>query len=65
MLTERHFKNEDVIKDMIVEGHRNGVCDSNGASVKRNGVFTAKSRILSSSARTFICRNGKMVLKHG
>lgn len=34
MLTERHFKNEDVIKEKIVEGHKRGVCDKNGRTIK-------------------------------
>ena len=30
MIAERHFKNEDYIKDKIVNGYRRGVCDSDG-----------------------------------
>lgn len=61
-----YFKNEDGIKALIVDGHRRGVCDSNGASIKRNGVFVAKPRFGSSSvAKTYVCRNGEMVLKNG
>lgn len=49
MLTERHFKNEDNIKAKIVAGHRLGVCDSDGRSVRKMNtggrrVFVAKSR---------------------
>ena len=32
MLAERHFKNEDVLKEKIVNGYRRGVCDSNGTT---------------------------------
>lgn len=57
-------KNENVIKDMIVRGHRNGVCDGSGRSTKATGGgFAAQPRILSSAAKTYVCRNGKMVLK--
>ena len=30
MIAERHFKNEDCIKNKIVNGYRRGVCDSDG-----------------------------------
>ena len=29
-VAERHFKNEDDIKEKIVDGYRRGVCDSDG-----------------------------------
>ena len=64
---EKHRKNEDVIKDLIVRGHKNGTCDRDGKSVRKiidgHRVFSAKPRILSS--QTYICRDGKMVLKNG
>lgn len=59
------FKNENKIKDMIVKAHRGGVCDRNGESIKKDGRFIAKPRLFSSMAKTFVCRNGKMVLKNG
>lgn len=65
------FKNEENIKDMIVDCHRRGVCDSNGASVKVTNsigqrVFIAKPRFgLSSVVKRYIYRKGKMVLKNG
>ncbi len=54
MLAERHFKNEDGIKAKIAEGHRRGVCDSDGKSVPVfdiNGkkAYIAKPRNMSSS----------------
>ena len=58
------FKNEEKVKDMIVRGHNRGVCDRNGASVKVGGVLTAKPRILSSVAKTYVYREGKVVLKN-
>lgn len=58
---EKYFKNEEVIKDMIVRAHRNGACDSNGASIKRDGVFIAKPRSTSSVAKKFVYRDGKVV----
>lgn len=36
MIAERHFKNEDNIKDKIVNGYRRGVCDSNGKTKPKN-----------------------------
>jgi len=65
MLTERHYKNEDAIKSLIVTGHRNGICDSNGASVKVDGGYIAKPILFSSSVKTYVYRKGKMVLKNG
>ncbi len=70
MITERHFKNEDCIKDRIVEAHRRGVCDSNGNSIKTTNaagqrVFIARPRFLSSVVKTYIYRAGRMVLKNG
>jgi hypothetical protein len=71
MITERHFKNEDGIKDRIVEAHGRGVCDSNGNSIKTTNaagqrVFIAKPRFgLSSAIKTYVCRKGRMVLKNG
>jgi len=60
------YKNEEKVKDMIVDGHSRGVCDRNGDSVKRaDGTFTAKPSIFSSVARTYVFRKGKMVLKNG
>ena len=59
------FKSEDKIKALIVNGHRRGVCDRNGASIKINGVFVAKPRLFSSVAKTYVYREGKKVLKNG
>ena len=60
------FKNEEVIKDMIVSGHKRGACDSGGASVKTSSGFIAKPRIgYGSVVKTYVCRNGKVVLKNG
>ncbi len=62
------YKNEDKIKDMIVDGHNRGVCDRNGASVTTMNfldqrVVTAKPRSLPSTAKTYIFKDGEMVLK--
>ena len=35
MLIGRHFKNEDKIKDMIVDGRKRGVCDKNGRALPK------------------------------
>jgi len=64
MLAERHFKNEDPIKDMIARAHRVGACDSSGRSVKRSdGTLVAKPRTGSSMTKTYVLRNGKVVEK--
>ena len=58
------MKNEELIKDMIVSAHRRGACDSNGASVKNeDGRFIAKPRTFSSATKTYIYKDGGMVLK--
>lgn len=69
MITERHFKNEDVIKAKIVDGCKRGVCDRNGVSIKTTNmigqkVFVAKPRFHPSSVvKVYVLRNGKMVEK--
>lgn len=71
MIVERHFKNEDAIKEKIVDGYRRGVCDSSGRSVKVTNatgqkVYIAKPRFGSGSvAKTYVYRKGRMVLKNG
>jgi len=70
IITERHFKNEDDIKAKIFEAHRRGVCDSNGKSIRRMNtggkrVFVTRPRHVSSVTKTYVYRNGKMVLKNG
>lgn len=58
------MKNEEFIQDMIVSAHRRGACDINGESVKSvDGRMIAKPRI--GSGKTYIYRNGEMVLKNG
>jgi hypothetical protein len=65
------FKNEESIKDKIVECHRRGVCDSYGRSITITNsaghrVAIAKPRLGSSSVvKTYVHREGKMVLKNG
>lgn len=65
------FKNEEDIKDKIVECHKRGICDSSGRSVKVTNaagkkVFIAKPRFsLSSVVKTYVYKNGRMVLKNG
>lgn len=64
MLTERHYKNEDKIKDMIVDAHRNGTCDRDGKTIKTaSGRPIAKPRSLPSTAKTYVFQDGEMVLK--
>lgn len=67
-LVEKQYSNERAVKDMIYKGHRRGVCDSDGRSVKvLDGidckVTVAKPKLCSSCAKTYVYRNGKMVLK--
>jgi hypothetical protein len=40
-------KKIDRVNKCISAGHRAGVCDGEGRSVKRNGVFVARPRYLS------------------
>ena len=59
------FKNEEDIKAKIVEGHKRGVCDGNGASIKTKSGFIAKPMSFPSVAKTYVYREGRMVLKNG
>ena len=63
------FKNEEKIKDMIMEAKRHGKCDGYGRSVRTDidghRVFAAKPRFSNSETKTDIYRDGKMVLKNG
>lgn len=65
------FKNEENIKAKIVECHRRGVCDSRGRSIKVTNcagqkVYVARPRLGSSSVvKTYVYKNGIMVLKNG
>ena len=68
LVAERHFKNECAVKDMISKGHKRGVCDGSGRSVKVvDGVgckvTIARPITTPSSAKTYVYRDGKMVLK--
>ena len=45
MIAERHFKNEDVIKEKIVDGYKRGVCDKNGKPLlKLTSCFVATEK---------------------
>ncbi|KKL98961.1 hypothetical protein LCGC14_1819210 [marine sediment metagenome] len=58
------MKNEEMIKDMIVDAHRRGACDINGKSIKsEDGRMIAMPRI--GSGKTYIFKDGEMVLKNG
>ena len=53
-----------MIKDMIVDAHRRGACDINGKSIKsEDGRMIAMPRI--GSGKTYIFKDGEMVLKNG
>jgi hypothetical protein len=58
-----NFKNEEAIKQMIVDGHKRGVCDSEGDSLCINGRAIAKPRPLGSAAKTYVVRNARVVFK--
>ncbi len=50
--TKEMLRQEEAIKSMIVDGHRRGVCDSEGHSVKtKDGRTVAKPRNLGPTAR--------------
>lgn len=64
------FTDIDSIKQKIVDGHRRGVCNKNGEtdfSTDNLGRRTPRPRpskgLNSSTARTYVYREGKMVLK--
>ena len=65
------FKNEEPLKQKIVDGHRRGVCDSDGNTTFKNDahgnrIATAKPTFGAypcSARKTFVLRNGEMVLK--
>jgi hypothetical protein len=65
------FKNEESIKDKIVECHRRGTCDSYGRSVRVTDssgyrIPIARPRFGSGSVvKTYVYREGRMVLKNG
>lgn len=72
MIAERHFKNEDSIKQKIVDGHRQGVCDKDGrtdfildASGRRGAIAKRRPLLPGSVVKTYVLRNGEMVLKNG
>lgn len=70
MIAERYYKNEDGIKALIVAGHERGVCDSDGNSMKVTNaagqkVYVAKPKRHSSVTKTYVYREGRMVLKNG
>jgi hypothetical protein len=44
------FANEKIIKDMIVEGYKRGVCDKEGNSTNVNGRAVAVPRNIDTSA---------------
>jgi len=55
---------EERIKQSIVDGYRRGVNDKNGNNVlDSHGMPVPPPRILNSSAKTYVYRNGKMVEK--
>lgn len=63
--TAKMRHNEERIKQAIVRGHRDGICDSDGNSIAgAGGMVVAKPRPLGSSAKTYVYRNGKMVEKN-
>lgn len=48
-------KRHDAAKDAITNGHRRGVCDTDGYSVRSNGVYIAKPRHLGKSVTQTMC----------
>jgi hypothetical protein len=62
--TEKMRRQEEVIKDAIVRGHLNGVCDKDGNSVAGGpGINIPKPSSFNSSSKTYVVRNGKLVEK--
>lgn len=48
-------KKFDEAKDRIMDGYRRGVCDKDGKSLKRGGVYIAKPRIMGTSVVKHWC----------
>lgn len=45
-------RQEEIIKQMIVDGHKRGVCNSEGESIRgRDGHLKAKPRVLKNHRR--------------
>ena len=63
--TKKQRQNEEHIKQAIVDGHRRGICDSEGNSVLRGDISVAKPRNLGPTAKTYVYdkKTGKMVEK--
>lgn len=62
------FKNEEAIKAKIVECHKQGICDSDGNSIKVTNaagrqVFIAKPRLGRSGVKVYVYKDGKRILK--
>lgn len=53
---------EERIKQAIVKGHRNGICDSDGNSLLGEGdILIPKTKNFGSAAKRYVYRDGKMV----
>lgn len=52
--TRKQREGQEVIKRMIMDGNRRGVCDTYGRTVKKDGRPVAKPRSLGPTARRYV-----------
>ncbi len=45
-MTKDQIQAEEKIKKLIVDGHRRGICDREGHSDVRDGMYVPKARVL-------------------
>jgi len=62
--TQEMRRQEEVIKQAIVDGHRRGVCNKDGESIAGGpGINIPKPTPNNPFAKTYVLRNGKLVEK--
>jgi hypothetical protein len=57
------YRNEEVIKELIVRAHQAGLCDKDGNSDTDSTGHMVPSKIKLGAYKTYVMRNGKLVLK--
>ena len=67
---EKYYKNEDEIKKKIYRCYKSGVCDINGASMRKldpsgRKVYIARPRPRGPRVKKYVFVDNKLVLKNG